>query len=319
MKHFVVFFLLFTALSASEILDVYRKSGINNVAPLLDKELTNEAYWQRIMQQSDTRFGYTELYDAFLICDKSNATLMFYKKDTNATYSLYKQYKTFTGKNKGDKQSEGDLKTPVGIYTLTQKLSNVDSFYGPMAFVTSYPNLYDKYKGKNGHGIWIHGLPINQSRDEYTKGCIAIDNDGLQCLEKNINLATTALLIFESKEVQTPSKETLAKIAAWLYKWRLDWKYNDFTSYLSHYSSDFKRWDGKDFDQFKRYKARIFARQEPKTILFNKISILPYPNHPNTYQITFVEHYKSPNYTFDGNKELLVRIQNGVIKIFSEQ
>jgi murein L,D-transpeptidase YafK len=319
MKKLFLLFSIVASLYSATILDIYRKNGMEKIEPLLDKALTKESYWKKVMQKSDTRFGYTEQYDAFLVCDKSNSTLMFYKKEKGSSYSLYKQYKAYTGKNKGDKQFEGDLKTPVGIYNLTNKLSKVDSFYGPMAFVTSYPNLYDRYKGKDGHGIWIHGLPINQTRDEYTKGCIAIDNDGLQCLEKNINLDKTALLIYESKEVSSPSKETLAKIAAWLYKWRFDWKYNDISSYLSHYSQDFKRWDGKNFDQFKRYKARIFSKNEPKSIIFNSINILPYPNHPDMYQITFMEHYKSPSFTFDGNKELLIRIENGKIKIFSEQ
>ncbi|CAI6147276.1 MAG: hypothetical protein SPLUMA1_SPLUMAMAG1_01934 [uncultured Sulfurimonas sp.] len=59
-----------------------------------------------------------------------------------------------------DKIREGDLRTPIGVYKLVKKLSKVDSFYGPLAFATSYPNSYDKYLGKNGSGIWIHGLPL---------------------------------------------------------------------------------------------------------------------------------------------------------------
>ena len=32
---------------------------------------------------------------------------------------------------------------------------------GQLAFVLSYPNTYDKVQGKNGHGIWIHGSPLD--------------------------------------------------------------------------------------------------------------------------------------------------------------
>ena len=78
----------------------------------------------------------------------------------------------FTGKYDGDKVSAGDRRTPIGIYNLTQKLSTVDPFYGPMAFVTSYPNLYDRIRGKSGDGIWIHGLPLPAIETTLPKGVL---------------------------------------------------------------------------------------------------------------------------------------------------
>ena len=103
------------------------------------------------------------------------------------------------------KKKEGDLKTPLGIYELTKKISKLDSFYGPLAFVTSYPNIYDKFRGKNGSGIWIHGLPTEQKRDEFTKGCIAINNSNLETLDKYININSTMLIINSSKTIQKGS------------------------------------------------------------------------------------------------------------------
>ncbi len=52
---------------------------------------------------------------------------------------------------KGDKKTEGDLRTPIGVYDLVKKISNVDEFYGPLAFVISYPNIYDRYKENTSH------------------------------------------------------------------------------------------------------------------------------------------------------------------------
>lgn len=154
-------------------------------------ELTKEIFWDNLLKDKDTRFGYTESYNSFLICDKNSSTLAIYKQDENNTFVKEREYNAFTGKINGDKQKEGDLKTPIGVYHINNRLSKdtkLDPFYGPLAFVTSYPNLYDRMRGKNGSGIWVHGLPINQERDDFTKGCIAIDNQSIECLDRNIDI-----------------------------------------------------------------------------------------------------------------------------------
>jgi len=318
-KSLIFFFLFSNILVANSILDSYRENGIKDIERKLDKELTKKSYWEKIINKADTTFGYTEKYHSILLCDKEKSLLTLYQKDSNGTFSKKNRYSAFTGKNKGNKEHEGDLRTPVGIYTLTNKLSKIDSFYGPMAFVSSYPNLFDRYLNKNGHGIWIHGLPIDQKRDNFTKGCIAIENKGLECLDKEINLNNTLLLIYENKTLSQPDKEILTQLAMWLYKWRYAWKYNNLEQYLSYYAKDFKRFDGKNFSQFKQYKTIVFARKEKKMILFKDISIVPYPNHKNIYQITFYEKYKGNYYQFNGPKELLVRVKGDSIKIFSER
>jgi len=318
-KKSFLFLFLSSALLSNTILDSYRNNGIQNIEKQLDLELTKKTYWKKIINKTDTTFGYIEKYNSLLLCDKEKSSLTLYQKDKNGKFIQKNNYNAFTGKNKGNKEHEGDLRTPIGIYTLTNKISKIDSFYGPMAFVTSYPNLFDRYFNKNGHGIWIHGLPIDQKRDKFTKGCIAIDNAGLECLDKEINLNNTLLLIYENKTLIQPNKEILVNLAMWLYKWRYAWKYNNLDQYLSYYAKDFKRFDGKNFSQFKQYKTAVFAKKEKKTILFKNINIIPYPNHKNTYQITFFEQYKSDHYKFNGQKELLVRIKNNDIKIFSER
>ena len=272
-----------------------------------------------MINKVDTKFGYIQKYDTILVCDKNSSTLQLFTKGKDGKFALKNKYQAYTGKNKGDKQNEGDLKTPVGIYKLVKKLSKIDSFYGPLAFVTSYPNLYDRYRNKKGHGIWIHGLPIDQERDAFTKGCIAIDNESLRCLDDTIELEKTLLIIYENKKIDTISTEKLAKLAAWLYKWRYAWKYSDIDSYLDFYSKDFKRFDGKDFTWFSRYKKRVFAKQEKKSILFSNINILPYPNHPNIYQITFYERYRSDSFSFEGEKELLIKEVANRFEIFVEK
>jgi len=300
-----------------DILTQYKNNGIKNITKILDQKLTDTTYWKNYLKNKDTNFGYIESYINLLICNKAQSKLTLYTK-INGTYTLRKGYSAFTGKLKGDKKKEGDLKTPVGVYNLIRKLEKVDSFYGPMAFVTSYPNLYDKYQGKTGQGIWIHGLPTDQERDEFTKGCIAIKNQSLECLNKDIAINKTLLIINEAQPHKV-DKTTLSTILAQLYSWRYSWIYNDLNHYLDFYDAKFKRFDGMDKKAFSNYKKRIFSRNETKTILFTNLNVIPYPDKNETYKITFNEQYKTKNFKFQGNKILIVQFVDNKIKIITEK
>jgi len=314
--------LLSSTLSA-DILNEYRLHGMQNMEQKMDKALTKKSYWKQFLKNKDTTFGYLEKYSNVLTCNKSRSTLNLYTQDKNKHFKLKNKNDAFTGKNKGDKKREGDSRTPVGVYELVDKKSKatkLDPFYGPYAFVTSYPNSYDNYKGKSGHGIWIHGLPESQKRDKFTKGCIAIQNINLKKLEKKIDIKKTLLIINESWIKTDISKDKLASILAQIYSWRYAWLYSDIEKYLSFYSDDFIRFDGMKIEKFKRYKTRIFSKNEKKTILFNDLNVVPYPNTKNSYQVTFREYYKSGSYKFEGNKSLMVKLDpSNKMKIFTEQ
>jgi len=321
-KTFFLKILLLIGLSSSlfsNILTQYREKGIQNLEKQMDFDLSKKEYWQKYLKNIDTKFGYLETYKNILACDKSKSTLSLYMKDKNNSYTLTKDYSAYTGKIKGDKIKEGDLKTPVGIYSLTQKLSKVDSFYGPMAFVTSYPNIYDRYRGKNGSGIWIHGLPTEQERDSFTKGCIAINNANIKCLDRNIDINETILIINEEFKTDSVSKKELSTILSQLYAWRYAWLYNDVETYLNFYDSSFKRNDGLNLNNFSRYKRRIFDKKESKSIIFRNINVIPYPNKQNTYKITFSEIYKSNSYSFSGEKVLIIKLKKSHLSIITEK
>ena len=262
----IVFLVLLTlSIHANDILTEYRLKGIGEIEILLDTQLTQKEYWNTQLETHDTKFGYLESYHSVLSCDKNSSTLSFYKKDANNTFVQMKNYDAFTGKAQGDKNFEGDLKTPLGIYNINQRLdknNKLDPFYGPLAFVTTYPNLYDKARGKNGSGIWVHGLPINQERDDFTRGCIAIDNSSIECLDNNIDISKTILIINPSSTKNLISKDTLSTILSNLYTWRYAWKHNDIIKYLTFYSDDFKKTDGIKFDIFKKNKEFVFQRKE---------------------------------------------------------
>jgi murein L,D-transpeptidase YafK len=310
---------IFLNIYADDILTDYRKNGINNLEHSLDLALTNKSYWLEYLKGKDTTFGYLEKYLNVLTCNIETSKLKLYSKE-NDKFNLKTQSDVYTGKNGAGKKKEGDLKTPVGVYDLVEKKGKrLDPFYGPYAFVTSYPNIYDKYLGKTGHGIWIHGVPKKESRDDFTKGCIALGNDNLCSLEKTISYDETLLLINRKFKKECKSKDKLASILSNLYRWRYAWLYNKADIYLSFYSKDFKRFDGKNYKQFSEFKRRIFKKKEKKTIIFSNISVVPYPDENNVYKISFDEYYKSKSFEFDGHKALMVRYANNKIKIFTER
>ncbi|MBU0633382.1 L,D-transpeptidase family protein [bacterium] len=305
---------------AQDILTQYRLNGIKGIEQRLDLELTDKSYWDKVLSQVDTKYGYIETAMDILTCNKKQSSLELHIMDKNNTFHKINNYSAFTGKYSGDKMTEGDLRTPIGIYNIVKKIDKVDSFYGPLALVTSYPNLYDRYNNKDGHGIWIHGLPLNKERDEFTKGCIAIGNDDIVCLDKEINYDKTLLIINDTEIKTYPSKDDLAVVLSNLYMWRYAWIYNDIKTYLSFYDESFKRFDGMQIKEFTTYKNRVFNKAEKKSIEFTNISVIPYPDYEkNIYEISFNENYESESFSFSGNKRLIVKLTNTEFKILTER
>jgi len=323
MKLLQLLLLISLNIYASDILTSYRINGISEIEKQMDLELSKKDYWSRYLADKDTTFGYLESYVNVLTCNKEESALNLYSVDKSKRFKFRKKYSAFTGKLRGDKLKEGDLKTPIGIYQIVKKLSKetkLDSFYGPLAFVTSYPNIYDSYRGKNGSGIWIHGLPTKESRDEFTRGCIAINNSSIECLNKNIAINKTLLIINSSQVSKNISKDILASILSQLYSWRYAWLYSDIKRYLQFYAPEFIRNDGMNITRFTNYKTRVFKKIEKKSIVFNNLNVVPYPNSSHIYQVTFKEFYKSETFEFTGDKTLIVKVaDNNKIQILTEK
>jgi murein L,D-transpeptidase YafK len=80
----------------------------------------------------------------------------------------------------GDKQFEGDGKTPEGLYRIDRR--NPQSRFH-LSLGISYPNAQDiaeaRALGKSpGGDIFIHGKPnlIRRTPEDWTEGCIAVNN-----------------------------------------------------------------------------------------------------------------------------------------------
>ena len=88
----------------------------------------------------------------------------------------------------GDKEREGDYRTPEGSYLLTRRNPDSDFF---LSIQVSYPDAQDVATARRngvppGGAIMIHGLPniMRHARDRYlstdwTDGCIALSNEDM--------------------------------------------------------------------------------------------------------------------------------------------
>jgi len=119
-----------------------------------------------------------------VVVQKSNRRMELFRDGT-----LVASYKISLGLQPiGQKQREGDYRTPEGRYRLTRRNAQSDFF---LAVQVSYPEAADiaiarKHGWAPGGSIMVHGLPnlMKYSRERYlgsdwTDGCIALSNEDM--------------------------------------------------------------------------------------------------------------------------------------------
>jgi murein L,D-transpeptidase YafK len=55
------------------------------------------------------------------------------------------------------------------------------------------------------------------------------------------------------------TRDEIASILANIYQWRYAWKISNIDDYLKFYNKGFRRFDGKNLEQFARYKRLVFS------------------------------------------------------------
>ena len=81
----------------------------------------------------------------FLAADKSRK-LLFQVEHRKSAPEITRTFDCIHGCREGDKQKEGDLRTPEGVYFITHKIERKLDFmeYGPHAFNLNYPTPADR-------------------------------------------------------------------------------------------------------------------------------------------------------------------------------
>jgi murein L,D-transpeptidase YafK len=115
-----------------------------------------------------------------ILVDKATNTLRLVHY-VDGAYETIKTFHATVGQVKGDKENEGDLKTPEGIYTFKslQTPPSLAAKFGDMAYSLDFPNTYDKLAGRTGSGIMLHATnePDRLKKDYDSQGCVVVNND----------------------------------------------------------------------------------------------------------------------------------------------
>ncbi len=140
--------------------------------------------------------------DDFVIAVDKTRKELFILSRLDKNFRIVDRFNILLGKNSGDKEIAGDMKTPVGVYKIIAAKNDDElaPMYGPKAFVLNYPNVLDQKNGKTGSGIWIHGVE-NENREPSTKGCIVMNNKDLLKLNDYIKINTNIFIFPEEFKI----------------------------------------------------------------------------------------------------------------------
>ena len=215
------------------------------------------------------------------------------------------------GKSGFGKTLEGDLKTPVGVYQVTQFLSDarLADKYGNGAFPLNYPNIEDRLSQRTGSGIWLHGLPKGVSSRPLldSDGCVVIDNETFDSLRPLIKENETLVVLSPELQWSTEVQPAHDQLLKTIEQWRQDWQTIDNTAYLEHYDVSFTD-TKRDITAWKKYKTWINSTKRKIRVRLEKLSVVAYPGQSDLATVRFYQIYESNNYRWRGWKQLLWRM-----------
>jgi murein L,D-transpeptidase YafK len=234
-----------------------------------------------------------------VVVDTRRSRLYLYHNDGGIP-RLVADYYVSSGKNGPPKVREGDEKTPIGVYHVTESLprQKLSDFYGSGAFPINYPNEWDRIQGRNGHGIWLHGTPS----DTYSRpprssnGCVVLANSDLEALALNLQVGLTPVII--SEDVEWLSFDEWASerkaFGSQLEQWRADWESLDTERYLSHYSQRFSA-PGQDIEGWSRHKRLVNGGKSWIKVKLSNLSMFRDPGKDDLVLVSFDQEYRSSN------------------------
>ena len=264
-----------------------------------------------------------------LVVDTARSTLyVFENRSGEARYVT--DYYISIGKNGIDKFREGDNKTPLGVYHVTGRLSRekLNSTYGKLAeqygvgaLPISYPNEWDRREGRNGFGIWLHGVPF----DTYSRpprasdGCLALANPDLESVGRHVQVGMTPVIIADKVEWASSAalEAERAALAGAVEQWRADWQSRDTGRYLTHYSQRFA--SGKqDYAAWSAHKHAVNAAKTWIKVRLSRLAMFRYPRESDFVVVTFDQDYRSNGLTHVMKKRQYWIKEGGAWKILYE-
>ena len=259
---------------------------------------------QRVLSQPDSKLAPRLLWKLderqkyALVVDTSRATLIVYE-NVNGEPRYVTDFYITIGKLGTEKVSEGDKRTPIGVYFIKADLpkSKLADMYGSGAYPLSYPNEWDRKNKRTGSGIWLHGTPS----DTYSRpprasdGCVVLANDDLEKIAPYLQVGITPVIITNrmdwSSEQDHGERDALLQA---IEQWRGDWSSLNTDAYLGHYAHNFSS-DSLGYQAWVKQKRQVNSAKSWIRVDVSNVSIFTYPEQPNMVVVNFEQNYNSSN------------------------
>lgn len=282
---------------------------------------------QRVLSQTDLKLKPRYLWqmDAeqkyALVVDSSRSTLYVYE-NVNGEPQYVTDFYITIGKLGTEKFSEGDQRTPIGVYFIKSALprEKLADFYGRGAYTLSYPNEWDRKNNRTGSGIWLHGTPS----DTYSRpprasnGCVVLANEDLDKIAPFLKAGITPVIIanqmsWSNEQDQNGRADLLESVE----QWRKDWSSLDTDAYLKHYAPTFSN-DSMNYAEWARQKQLVNSAKSWIKVSLSNISLFTYPEQPDLVVVNFEQDYSSNNLSNRMKKRQYWMKQNNTWKIIYE-
>ena len=273
------------AKAGAEVLTELRDESQKRVSATKDRPRAGWVPSQFLQISQKTRYA--------IAVDASRSRLYLFENRPSGM-TLVADYYISVGKAGVSKTSQGDQRTPLGVYYVTSNLDpkSLRDFYGSGALPINYPNMLDAKRGKTGGGIWLHGTPPNQfSRPPLaTDGCLVMANPDLRHIIQTIEIGNTPVVIAPQlqwvdpakiKQERQPFEDTLQAWANAKIEGNLD-------QLLSFYASDFNAY-GKTRDQWAVNLKAELSKVQGHGIEIKDKSFLRWTDTAETMVVTFGE------------------------------
>ena len=225
--------------------------------------------------------------------DTSRARLYLFE-NTPVGAKLVADFYVSLGKLGIDKETEGDSRTPLGVYFVQSNLDprSLKQFYGAGALPLNYPNPFDVRRGKSGKGIWLHGSPPQEfaRAPKATDGCVVLSNPDLRKIISTVEIRTTPVVIAPSltwvaPQALAPRAKQFGEV---IEAWHSARQSGDAVRLLDFYARDFNA-QGKTLDVLTSEIKSELAATHGRKVLLDDVSYLKWSDALDTMVVTFRE------------------------------
>ncbi|NNC57474.1 MAG: L,D-transpeptidase family protein [Woeseiaceae bacterium] len=257
------------------------------------------------------------------VAETSTAT--FYRFARGPGNTIDKRGATYMsiGENGDGKQRDGDRRTPLGIYFVTEQLdtSKLHEKYGLTAFTLDYPNAWDRRMQRTGDGIWIHGVDRRAGKrpPRDTDGCIALPNDVLAMLESQFAANATPVVIAREINWVDPGElsATRRELDAAVSLWANSLRDGDLYTYLSLYDDNFRHW-GMDKTEWTALQTETLGSRSIRKVTVGELLLLADPAEDGMYLSRFRLGVTEGTNTVEVTKRLYWRAGRSTLTIIAE-